>query len=154
MGAPKTRGRGYKHLREKDFDQVKLLQGAGLTISQVCGLTKRSHSTVSLLYRAKSWQDYKAIKQEMYLHQPSYLKRLEERNKKKNEKRQEAFSSPITHDDELPGQFPVPGTANPVNTEDTTIKEILNDINYNLKGINKRLKKIEHNQSRKKMGIF
>ena len=48
----------------KKYKNIKLLQKAGITVKQTQSLTGRSNATVSTIYRATDYVDYKAVLRE------------------------------------------------------------------------------------------
>lgn len=51
--------RKYKYLNEKEFNNIKLLQQAGLSMNKASQVTGRSPSTTSYIFQAESYEDYK-----------------------------------------------------------------------------------------------
>ena len=52
--------KGYKHLSTDEFKQAKLLQQAGLSANLSAKTMKRSPSVMSAIYKADSFDEYKA----------------------------------------------------------------------------------------------
>lgn len=56
--------KGYKYLTKEEFENMKLLQSAGLKAAMVIKVTKRSGGTVSAVFRSNTWEDYKKFNSE------------------------------------------------------------------------------------------
>lgn len=53
--------RKYKHLKEKEFDRIKLFLTAGAKMRQVARILDRSIATVIKVNASKDWKNYEAI---------------------------------------------------------------------------------------------
>lgn len=51
----------YTHMTREEFNNIKKLQDAGISISNVSRVTKRSLSTISLIFKADTLEDYKKL---------------------------------------------------------------------------------------------
>lgn len=49
---------GYKQMTEEEFNNLKLMQQAGLSTTQTAKITKRSTSTLSYIWRSGTFEDY------------------------------------------------------------------------------------------------
>jgi hypothetical protein len=52
----------YKFMHEKEFENIKLMQKAGLTPNQVKKISDRSTGTLSCIWRAETFEDYKKLR--------------------------------------------------------------------------------------------
>lgn len=141
---------GYKFLKEEEFNKIKALLNAGFGNAEVRKIMVRSYNLVKDVQDAEDFADYK---ENQRLEQIKIQEKAKAKLEEVEPETQETPAEP-TH---LVGKtFPVGGVKPPVPMEDTTVKEILEAINFNLREVNKRLKKIEHNQSspNKKRRIF
>lgn len=55
--------KSWKSIKQKEYDNIKLLQQAGLKVSQAVKITGRSYVTVSNVYKSKTLEDYKTVQQ-------------------------------------------------------------------------------------------
>lgn len=58
-----SKGKGVKHLKPADFNQIKLLQKAGLSNSKISKLLNRGHSTVCMIAKVSTFKEYKDYSQ-------------------------------------------------------------------------------------------
>lgn len=49
------------YVREAEYEQIKLMQNAKLTVVQVTKVTKRSYHTINRIFKSKDFKDYKEI---------------------------------------------------------------------------------------------
>lgn len=49
-----------KHINEAEFNKIKALQNYGLTASMVSKATNRSNATVGVVFRHKTFKDYRS----------------------------------------------------------------------------------------------
>lgn len=62
--------KGRKNLTEKEFEQIKVLKGAGLKNKQIAEFTRRSVGTVGVLVRFDKFQDYQEYNRQRLLKKP------------------------------------------------------------------------------------
>ena len=48
-----------KHLTEKEFDQIKILQNAGLSTALTAKATGRSYPLINVVFKYNTFEDYK-----------------------------------------------------------------------------------------------
>lgn len=52
--------KGYTHLTEKEYNNIRRLKAAGITQGEACQLAKRSTATINFIYNSDTWTDYRA----------------------------------------------------------------------------------------------
>ena len=57
----KSNRSGYTSINQKEFDNIKLLQKAGLRHGQACRVTKRAEGTIRRIYQSETLEEYKKL---------------------------------------------------------------------------------------------
>jgi IS30 family transposase len=110
-----------KMLTSKEFNNIKVLQGAGISISQASSVTGRSNATISRIFSNDTYELYKA--------------HIKEANAKTKASREAKQTAEVVLD--------VEGERVPVKQEDELVK-LLQNIDESLKDIDRRLHTIEN----------